>query len=245
MARWEERLSMGKQPRGGGFPSRFGVPGLADALGRRTLSAQRGAMGAMDAFPGSAEYDLVSFGYAAGSPSPLLSSNPRVSPMTAQAAVELGYDPNLANASLPLRAGALLLDGAIYAAAVTFLALLAWVGFGEEPAQAITIAASIAGPLGFYLYRAAGDAIFEGSPGKHMLGLRMSGPHGIPVSARDGLVRNAWLLPSMIPFLGWVVTAGIAGWIGVSALRDPLGRGSHELRSGTRVEEKPDRELGR
>nr|WP_162933220.1 RDD family protein [Corynebacterium lactis] len=164
----------------------------------------------------------------------------RITPLTRQAAIELGYDPDVPNAPLARRLGALLIDGALYSALVIFLAV-AVAGF-VDPAlgETIALATLVLGPVGFYAFRSAGDAIFEGSPGKHILGMSMSGPHGLPVSGRDGLLRNAWILPSMIPFLGWVASLGVAAWIAISAARDPLGRGIHEKGARTRVVEKPD-----
>lgn len=165
--------------------------------------------------------------------------NPRITPATAAAAEALGYDPAAVNAPLSRRAGALLLDGALYAALLG-LAVVLLGGFGPADAWAATVVGALmAGPAGFYGFRAAGDAIFEGSPGKHLLGLRMGGPNGLPVSGADGLRRNLWILPSMIPFAGWAVSLGLAAWIGLSAGNDPLGRGGHERATGTRVTEKP------
>lgn len=170
-----------------------------------------------------------------------LSTNPKVSPLTAQMAVELGFDPNEANASVMRRAGALFVDSVIYGAIIAALAVIAGlIGNGDSAAVVVAIS-MLLGPGGFYFYRVAGDSIFEGSPGKHAMGLSLKGAHSMPISARDGFVRNAWLLPSMIPFAGWVVSAGLAAWIAGTAARDPLGRGSHERSIRTRVVEKPDK----
>lgn len=164
--------------------------------------------------------------------------NPKITPATAAAAQALGYDPTAVNAPLSRRAGALMLDGAVYLLLLALITVLIGV-FGPSDAwAAVLTSALIAGPAGFYAYRAAGDAIFEGSPGKHLLGLRMGGPNGLPVSAGDGLRRNLWILPSMVPGLGWIVSAGLATWIGLSAGNDPLGRGGHERAIGTRVTQK-------
>lgn len=185
--------------------------------------------------------EVVSYGSTApafGS----LSSNPKVSPLTARMAIELGYDPDLANASVSRRGGALLLDSVIYMAVISVLAVLGAYFADSDGVAMVMLGTLILGPGGFYLYRAAGDALFEGSPGKHAMGLSLKGQHGLPISARDGFVRNAWILPSMIPFAGWIVSAGLAGWIAMGASRDPLGRGGHEKSVGTRVVEKPDRD---
>lgn len=185
-----------------------------------------------------ASYGVSSFGE--------LSTNPKVAPLTAQMAVQLGFDPNLANASVARRGGALLVDSVIYIALIAAIAVLGSIVGTSDSGVMVMLISLFLGPGGFYLYRVAGDSIFDGSPGKHAMGMKIEGAHGMPVSARDGFVRNAWILPSMIPFAGWFVSAGLAGWIAMGASRDPLGRGRHELSVRTRVVEKPEtRELPR
>lgn len=185
-----------------------------------------------------ASYGVSSFGE--------LSTNPKVAPLTAQMAVRLGFDPNLANAPVVRRGGALLVDSVIYTALIASIAVLASIAGTSDSGVMVMLISLFLGPGGFYLYRVAGDSIFDGSPGKHAMGMKIEGAHGMPVSARDGFVRNAWILPSMIPVAGWFVSAGLAGWIAMAASRDPLGRGRHELSVRTRVVEKPEtRELQR
>lgn len=165
-------------------------------------------------------------------------ANPHITPATAAAAEALGYDPEAVNAPLIRRLGALAIDGLAYAGLIAALMILLG-AFGPEGAwEATLVTALFAGPAGFYGYRAMGDAVFEGSPGKHAMGLRMGGPHGLPVSGSAGLRRNLWILPSMVPVVGWLATIGMMAWIGLSAGSDPLGRGGHERSVGTRVTEK-------
>lgn len=205
----------------------------------------------VDPFTSANPYEVDPFGSAA-SPVPVVARtpvpadhpllgrprNPWITPATAAAAEALGYDPEAVNAPLIKRFGALFVDAAVYGMLLAVLMVVLGI-FGPADAAPITaVAAIFAGPAGFYAYRAMGDAIFEGSPGKHALGLRMGGPNGLPVSGTDGLRRNLWILPSMIPVLGWFVSLGMMGWIGLSAGNDPLGRGGHERAIGTRVTEK-------
>ncbi len=164
--------------------------------------------------------------------------HPWITPATAAAAEALGYDPEAVNAPLIKRFGAVFVDAAVYGVLLAVLMVIAGVFGPADAAPTVAVAALFAGPAGFYLYRAMGDAIFEGSPGKHALGLHMGGPNGLPVSGTDGLRRNLWILPSMIPGLGWIVSLAMMGWIGLSAGNDPLGRGGHERAIGTRVTEK-------
>ncbi|WP_295624819.1 RDD family protein [uncultured Corynebacterium sp.] len=164
--------------------------------------------------------------------------NPKITPATAAAAEALGYDPTAVNAPINRRLGALLIDGAAYVGLLAMILVLLGI-FGPAGSVATgAVTALLLGPAGFYGYRAMGDAVFEGSPGKHAMGLRMGGPNGLPVSGTDGLRRNLWILPSMVPVLGWLATLAMMGWIGLSAGNDPLGRGGHERAIGTRVTEK-------
>lgn len=167
--------------------------------------------------------------------------NPHITPATVAAAEALGYDPDAVNAPLSTRFGALFVDAIVYAGLLGVILVLLG-AFGPPDAWAYgAVAAIFAGPAGFYGYRAMGDAVFEGSPGKHIFGLHMSGPNGLPVSGTDGLRRNLWILPSMIPGLGWMISLAMMAWIGLSAGNDPLGRGGHERAVGTRVTEKKEK----
>ncbi|MFO6505579.1 RDD family protein [Corynebacterium freneyi] len=167
--------------------------------------------------------------------------NPHITPATVAAAEALGYDPDAVNAPLRTRFGALFVDAIVYAGLLGVILVLLG-AFGPPDAWAYgAVAAIFAGPAGFYGYRAMGDAVFEGSPGKHIFGLHMSGPNGLPVSGTDGLRRNLWILPSMIPGLGWMISLAMMAWIGLSAGNDPLGRGGHERAVGTRVTEKKEK----
>ena len=172
---------------------------------------------------------------------PMLPTDPRIKPQTAMVARERGYDPTVVNAPLMMRFGALVIDAVIYAALITALTVLV-AAVGAAPSVVVAIA-GVLGPAGFYGYRAASDAIFEGSLGKHALGLGMVGPNGLPVSGTDALRRNAWILPSMIPVAGWFVSAGMLVWMAGGASADPLGQGGHERAVGTRVIEKPAKPL--
>ncbi|WP_448852707.1 RDD family protein [Corynebacterium sp. 335C] len=172
-----------------------------------------------------------------------LPRDPRITERTARAAELEGYDPEVPNAPLSKRFLALGLDALIYGVLVTLLVAVALV-FGANPGAetdalelAAVLLATFGAPLGFYGYRAAGDAIFEGSPGKRALGLSMTGPNGLPVSASDGLRRNLWLLPSIVPFAGWAVSGVLMIVFAIGAGSDPLGRGGHDRMVGTRVQE--------
>lgn len=152
-------------------------------------------------------------------------------------AEELGYDPAARNAPVIRRLGAVFVDAAIYGVLLALIMVLLGIFGADDSWAAVAVGALLAGPAGFYAYRAAGDAVFEGSPGKHALGLSTVRANGLPVSGGDGLRRNLWILPSMIPGLGWIASLALMGWIGVTAARDPLGRGGHERDVGTRVTE--------
>lgn len=172
---------------------------------------------------------------------PTVPANPRITPRTIAAAQAQGYDPEAVNAPLPKRAAALFADSVVYCILMALVLMGVNILGGYQAFDTAMLTMLLAGPLGFYGYRAAGDAIFEGSPGKHMLGLSMTGRNYIPVSGSDGLKRNVWILPSMIPFVGWLVSFGMLVWMAFSAGADPLGQGGHERAIGTRVTEKKDK----
>ncbi|HHU46198.1 MAG TPA: RDD family protein [Actinomycetales bacterium] len=231
MSGYAEERNVGKRGTGGARPTRTGARGDMPLSPFQPVDPRHRAVQpvvARSMVP--ADHPLLGV--------PEYARNPKITPATAAAAHALGYDPDAVNAPLSRRAGALMLDGAVYVLLLALVTILIGVFGASDAWAAVLSGALIAGPAGFYAYRAAGDAIFEGSPGKHMLGLSMGGPNGLPVSAGDGLRRNLWILPSMIPGLGWIASAGLATWIGLSAGNDPLGRGGHERAIGTRVTEK-------
>lgn len=160
---------------------------------------------------------------------------------SAEIALSEGYDPADTNASISQRAGALLVDGAVYAGIVATIAMVLGIAVVAEAGFLALATAFILGPAGFFAYRAAGDAVFEGSPGKHIMGLDVKGRNGMPVSAADGVTRNLWILPSMIPVAGWFVSAGMLAWMTYTAEKDALGRGGHERSAETRVVVKRNR----
>lgn len=175
---------------------------------------------------------------------PLISpSQTSLAHRTAEIALAEGYDPEDRNARISQRAGALAVDAAIYAGIVAVISLVVGMAIVPEAGFLALSTLILVGPAGFFAYRAAGDAIFEGSPGKHVMGLDVKGRNGLPVSAGDGITRNLWILPSMIPVAGWFVSAGMLAWMTYTAEKDALGRGGHERSAETRVVQK--RRLGR
>lgn len=174
---------------------------------------------------------------------PPVPSSPRITPQTVAAAEQLGYDPTVVNAPIVRRFSALLIDMAIYLVAVAGLIGISGIAGGAEGALIASIVAGVLGPVGFYGYRSAGDAIFEGSPGKRMLGLSMGGPHNLPVSGGAGFKRNLWMLTSVVPVFGLFVSLGMMIWIAAGISNDPLGRGPHERWVGTRVIETPPKPI--
>lgn len=162
-----------------------------------------------------ASYGVSSFGE--------LSVNPKTTPLTARMVVHLGSGPNLANGSVARRGGTLLVNSVIYIALIVALAVLDSTVGSSDSGVMVLLLSLFLGPGGFYLYRVAGDSIFNGSPGEHAMGMKIEGIHGMPVSTRDGFVRNAWTLPSIIPVTGWFVSAGLTGRVAMGVSRDPLG----------------------
>jgi uncharacterized RDD family membrane protein YckC len=79
--------------------------------------------------------------------------------------------------------------------------------------------------------------VFAGTtPGKLVMGLRVTGPDGGRPTMREALVREAFTLLGAIPFAGPVLA--LAAWvvIAVTINSSPTNRGKHdELAGGTRV----------
>lgn len=160
-----------------------------------------------------------------------------VKPRTVEAAEREGYDPEVANATRGDRFVAFGLDLLLYNVLFGAAMLGANYFINPDTFEALLGGVFLLGaPAGFYLYRAVGDAVFEGSPGKRLRGLTMTGPNGMPVSGGDGLRRNLWLLPSVIPVAGHLVTAILGLIIFIAAGKEPLGRGFNDRATRLRVQ---------
>lgn len=68
--------------------------------------------------------------------------------------------------------------------------------------------------------------------GKMALGFRVVGPDGATPSTEVAAKRNAWLLVSLIPFLGGIIQLVIAIVIGVTIGSDSFKRGWHDNFAG-------------
>jgi uncharacterized RDD family membrane protein YckC len=73
--------------------------------------------------------------------------------------------------------------------------------------------------------------------GKKILSLQVHGPGGAPKpTAQQSAIRNAFMLLSIIPFLGWLLALAAEIVIGVTINNSPTRQGKHdELAGGTQV----------
>jgi uncharacterized RDD family membrane protein YckC len=68
--------------------------------------------------------------------------------------------------------------------------------------------------------------------GKMAVGIKVIGPDGAIPSSEVALRRNVWLLFSLIPILGGVLSFVAAVAIGVTISNDPFKRGTHDNFAG-------------
>ncbi len=75
------------------------------------------------------------------------------------------------------------------------------------------------------------------TPGKKILGLRVLGAHGAPKpTARESAIRNAFLLVSIVPFIGGLLALIAYVVVAVTINSSPTKQGKHdELAGGTQV----------
>jgi len=88
-----------------------------------------------------------------------------------------------------------------------------------------------------YAYFVVSDVQFGKTPGKAVLGLKVtSGDGGSNPTWKEAMMREVFVLAGAVPFVGPFLALGCWIGIGVTANRDPLDRGFHdEWAGGTRV----------
>lgn len=80
------------------------------------------------------------------------------------------------------------------------------------------------------------DTTIGGTVGKKMLGMSVKGAAGGNPTVEESFKRNAWLVLSVIPFLGGLLQLGAAIYILVTISNDPANIGWHDrFAGGTRV----------
>ena len=80
------------------------------------------------------------------------------------------------------------------------------------------------------------DVLAGTTPGKFVLGLRVTGPDGEHPSLKQALIREAFTVVGAIPFVGPVLALAAWVWIAVTVRSSALRQGKHDvLAGGTRV----------
>lgn len=83
--------------------------------------------------------------------------------------------------------------------------------------------------FGYFVYL---ESSFGATLGKAFLKLRTVAPDGRKPTTRAAIVRNAWVLVGVIPFVGGLAGAVIGIWIAISIGNDAGGRGIHDRWAG-------------
>lgn len=102
-------------------------------------------------------------------------------------------------------------------------------GVGGWVASLLTTAITI----GYFAYLESSRGM---TVGKQLLNLRVVSPNGGNPTMEEAFRRNAWLLASLIPFLGGLVQLGLIIWIIVTVSQNADKRGVHDQwANGTQV----------
>ncbi|BBY61045.1 RDD family protein [Mycolicibacterium sarraceniae] len=130
-----------------------------------------------------------------------------------------------------IRLGARLIDGIITGVVVFALSF----AFYASDSYGI-VAGVLSGLLPFAYF--VGFEVSQGwTPAKKLLGLSVRGPGGTPKpTAKQSAIRNAFMLLSIIPWVGWALGLVADIIIGVTINGSPTKQGKHdELAGGTQV----------
>ncbi len=150
------------------------------------------------------------------------------------------------------RAGARIIDGillAIVVAIISFVIIVPLIladsatgstgmtsilgGGGLSGSALISSVIGLAINFGYYIGL---DTTIGGTLGKKMLGMSVKGAAGGNPTVEESFKRNAWLLLSIIPFIGGLLQLGAAIYILVTISNDPANVGWHDrFAGGTRV----------
>lgn len=130
------------------------------------------------------------------------------------------------SADLPVRLAARVIDILLLSAAGGALGWGIGFGFGWLTATAGIVLA----------YFVVGDVIAGTTLGKAVLHLRVTGPGGGRIAAKQALIRECFMVFGAIPFAGPPLALITWVWIIVTIRKSPLRQGKHdELAGGTRV----------
>ncbi|MFP5577848.1 MAG: RDD family protein [Acidimicrobiia bacterium] len=132
------------------------------------------------------------------------------------------------------RFGARLIDGlvlfvpnAVLAAALTDDTTTSFSGVGSENFVYLLVTTMLGYAYAVWLESSRGQTV-----GKMALGFKVVGPDGRVPAPDVALRRNGWLLLSLVPIIGGVLSFVAAVAIGVTIANDPFKRGTHDNFAG-------------
>jgi uncharacterized RDD family membrane protein YckC len=139
---------------------------------------------------------------------------------------QTAYSTSQTAAGIPIRIAARIID--ILILVVIDGALGRAIGFGFDW---LIIAAAIV-----LTYFVALDVLAGTTPGKAVFSLRVTGPDGKPLSAKQALIRESFILLGAVPYAGPFLALAAWAWIFVTMRSSPLRQGKHDqLAGGTLV----------
>lgn len=132
------------------------------------------------------------------------------------------------------RFGARLIDGlvlfipnAVLAAVLTDDTTTSFSGVGSENFVYLLVTTMLGYAYAVWLESSRGQTV-----GKMALGFKVVGPDGRVPAPDVALRRNGWLLLSLVPIIGGVLSFVAAVAIGVTIANDPFKRGTHDNFAG-------------
>jgi uncharacterized RDD family membrane protein YckC len=133
---------------------------------------------------------------------------------------------------LGIRIAAGLIDGVIQAVVVLPLVL----GVGSDDAGSLNRLGIVVGLVAFVV-RAWLIAVFGGTPGKLLVGLRVTAADGMttPPGAEPAVKRSAVDLVGLLPVLGFALSLGVGILSVIYVAQDPERRSVYDRVGGTRV----------
>lgn len=135
-------------------------------------------------------------------------------------------------AGVGVRFAARLLDGMILAVAILIVVTIAGAFVSDDVGAGTWWLVGLVGTLADFGYFVWLESSFGATFGKQFLRLRTVGPNGRKPTTRAAMVRNAWILLGIIPFVGGLASATVGAWIAISIKQNGAGRGVHDRWAG-------------
>lgn len=136
-------------------------------------------------------------------------------------------------ADIGIRFAARFIDGVIVLIVAVILSIITALLFWGDYGFTVSIFSGIA----LFIYFVAFEVTQGATLGKKILGLSVRGAGGLPKpTPKEAAIRNSFLLLTIIPFLGGLLTLAAYIYIAVTINNSPTKQGKHdELAGGTQV----------